>query len=322
MKTAERIVENAEIIAKSKYGKSLAELNGNQLHFSISRAVMAYIQNNWKISEIKREENRRAYYFSAEFLVGRMVYNNLFCLGILEDVEKELKKFKLSINSFEESEDSALGNGGLGRLAACFLDSAATIGFPLDGYGIRYKYGLFRQKIENGFQVEEADDWDTFGDPWTIRDDENTVTVDFKDFSVKAVPYNMPIIGYNQKNIGTLRLWQAEATEPFDFNKFNGQNFKGAVELKNMAEDISRVLYPNDEGMGGKILRFRQQYFFCSASLQDILKKFKKIHGNDFSKLHEMITIQLNDTHPTVSIPELIRLLGKEGLSFKKAFVL
>ena len=208
----------------------------------------------------------------------------------------------------------------LGRLAACFLDSAATQEVPLDGYGIRYKYGLFKQDIVNGFQTETADDWTRWGDPWSKRIENDAVTVDFKDMSVKAVPYDMPIIGYGTNNIGTLRLWQSESLMPFDFDLFNSQKYDKSVAQKNRAEDISRVLYPNDDNNEGKKLRLKQQYFFSSASLQDIIRKYKDIHGNDFSSFADYITIQLNDTHPVISIPELIRLLTvNENIEFENA---
>lgn len=271
---------------------------------------------------MKHESGRCAYYLSAEFLVGRAIYNNLFCTGLLDDVKNALKKSGADIDKMEEIEDAALGNGGLGRLAACFLDSAATLGLSLDGYGIRYRFGLFKQYFENGFQKEALDDWSRFGDPWSVRCDDDTVIVSFSDGDVKAVPYDMPIIGYGAKHISTLRLWQAEPIEQFDFDLFNDQQYDKSVKQKNKAEDISRVLYPNDSTISGKVLRLKQQYFFSSASLQDILRKFKTKHGNDFAKLPEYVTIQLNDTHPVISIPELIRLLMNEGVEFEDAFAI
>ena len=219
----------------------------------------------------------------------------------------------------EDVEDAALGNGGLGRLAACFLDSAATLNLPLDGYGIRYKFGLFRQSFENGFQKELLDDWTRYGDPWSVRREDEKVSVVFGDETVIAVPYDIPVIGYATDNIGTLRLWQAEAVNEFDFELFNEQKFDKSLKRKNSAENISRVLYPNDSTDAGKLLRLKQQYFFSSASLQDILRKFKAVHGNDFGKLSEYVTVQLNDTHPVISIPELIRLLEMEGVGFDEA---
>ena len=315
-----QIVNEAIKIAKSNYFKDIKELNSNELHNVISTAVMSYIADDWKNSKDYRFKNRTAFYFSAEFLVGRAIYNNLVSKEIYKEVENELNKLGVSLKAMEDVEDAALGNGGLGRLAACFLDSAATLDIPLDGYGIRYKYGLFKQDIINGFQTETADDWTQFGDPWSVRMENDAITVEFKDMSVKAVPYDMPVIGYGTSNVGTLRLWQSESLVPFDFDLFNAQKYDKSVALKNRAEDISRVLYPNDDNNEGKKLRLKQQYFFSSASLQDIIRKFKLIHGNDFGTFADFITIQLNDTHPVISIPELIRLLTEnEKVMFEDA---
>ena len=315
------IVKEAALLAKRKYLKELNELTHYELHDVISTSVMGCISEDWINSRKKRIAERTAYYFSAEFLVGRMVHNNLVSKGVYNEIEKDLNEYGVSLNALEDIEDAALGNGGLGRLAACFLDSAATLNIALDGYGIRYKYGLFKQDFENGFQTEEPDDWTKWGDPWSVRNEGDAVTVDFKDMSVKAVPYDMPVIGYGTDNVGTLRLWQAESLIPFDFDLFNEQKYDKSVALKNRAEDISRVLYPNDDNNEGKKLRLKQQYFFSSASLQDIIRKYKKIHGKDFSKFADYVTIQLNDTHPVISIPELIRLLTEsEGVKFEDAF--
>ena len=226
----------------------------------------------------------------------------------------------IDIRIFEDIEDNALGNGGLGRLAACFLDSAATQNVTLNGYGIRYRYGIFKQYFENGFQKETADNWTEFGDPWSVRRDEDKVKIDFKGQSVWAVPYDTPVIGYGAAKINTLRLWQAEPIEEFNFDLFNAQKYDKSVKEKNDAEAITSVLYPNDSTDAGKKLRLKQQYFFSSASLQDVLKKYKAKYGNDFSHLSKEYAIQLNDTHPVVSIPELCRLLVEdEGVTFNKA---
>ena len=302
------------------YCKKIEELTPAELHYSLGKAVMGEIAGNWEASKIKHDSERRAYYFSAEFLMGRMMYNNLYCLGILEDVTKLLKKKGIDINVFEDIDDAALGNGGLGRLAACFLDSAATQEVPLDGYGIRYKYGLFKQLIENGYQVETADNWQRFEDPWCNRVEDEAVTVSFKGQTVKAVPYDMAVIGCKTTNINTLRLWQAEAVNDFDFTAFNNTEYNNAVQEKNDAENITKVLYPNDNKYEGKVLRLKQQYFFCSASLQDIMRRYKKKHGNDFSFFAKENTIQLNDTHPVSCVPELVRLLMNEGFNFDDAF--
>ena len=319
-KRKQAMLEAVELYLKSEFQTTPAEATPNQLHTAVSRSLMAGIADRWHLSVEKHQNARHAYYFSAEFLMGRMIYNNLLCLGMTEEIGQLLEKNGASLDAFEEVEDCALGNGGLGRLAACFLDSAATLNLPLDGYGIRYKYGLFKQKIEGGFQKEEADDWTRYGDPWSLRREDEAVRDEFADQTIVAVPYDMPIIGYGTDNIGTLRLWQAEPVQAFDFNLFNAQQYDAAVAERNRAEDISRVLYPNDSTDEGKILRLKQQYFFCSASLQDIIRKYKKTYGNDFSHFAEMNAIQLNDTHPVISIPELIRLLTDgEGLSFDAA---
>ena len=314
------IMEKLELTAQSMYCKKVEELTPSELHLSLGKAVMGEIAPNWAKSKAKHDSERRAYYFSAEFLMGRMMYNNLYCLGILDEVTKLLKKKGIDINVFEEIDDAALGNGGLGRLAACYLDSAATQEVPLDGYGIRYKYGLFKQLIEDGYQVEIADNWQRFEDPWCIRKEDEAVTVSFKDQTVKAVPYDMAVIGCKTDNINTLRLWQAEAVNEFDFTAFNNTEYDKAVKEKNDAENISKVLYPNDNKYEGKVLRLKQQYFFCSASLQDIMRRYKAKHGNDFSFFAKENAIQLNDTHPVSCVPELVRLLQLEGKSFDEAF--
>lgn len=291
-----------------------------QIHNALGETLMELFADDWQKSREKHLCSRRACYFSMEFLVGRAIFNNLLCLGIYDEVNKIFEECGISLNSLEEIEDAALGNGGLGRLAACFLDSAATLNLPLDGYGIRYKYGLFKQKIENGFQKEDIDDWTKYGDCWSTRCDKDAVEIKFSNQTVKAVPYDMPIIGCKTNNIGTLRLWQAEPVKEFDFDLFNQQNYLEASKEKIYAEDISRVLYPNDDTDDGKKLRLKQQYFFCSASLNDILKKHKTKFGT-LENLAEYVTIQLNDTHPVISIPELIRLLmDNEGFSYESAF--
>ena len=307
-------------LSRSAYCAKPKHLTTTQLHLVLGKAIMGEVAENWAKSKKKHAEGRRAYYFSAEFLMGRMIYNNLYCAGILDEVKELLKSKGIDINQFEEIEDAALGNGGLGRLAACFLDSAATQEVPLDGYGIFYRYGLFKQLIKDGYQVEVADDWLKHPDPWCTRREDQTQIVKFADSTVVAVPYDMAIIGYGTKNVNTLRLWQAEPVEGFDFIAFNEGRYDDAVKNKNNCENISKVLYPNDNSYEGKILRLKQQYFFSSASLQDIIRRYKKKFGTDFSHFAEMTAIQLNDTHPVVSIPELIRLLENEGVGFDQAF--
>lgn len=292
-----------------------------EIHNALGNAVMEYASENWEKSKNAHYNSRRACYFSMEFLVGRAVFNNLLCLGIYDETEAVLNEMGKSLSELEEIEDAALGNGGLGRLAACFLDSAASLDLPLDGYGIRYKYGLFKQGIENGFQTETADNWTKYGDPWSVRHDEETVEVKFNGQTVKAVPYDMPIFGCKTNHISTLRLWQSEAINEFDFNLFNQQKYTEASLEKNSAEDISRVLYPNDDTREGKKLRLKQQYFFCSASLQDITKKHFDRFGS-LDNISDSITIQLNDTHPVISIPEFIRILVNSGMDFERAFAI
>lgn len=293
-----------------------------QLHTAVSKAVMAQISDRWTgICTPKTDEEKRCGYFSAEFLVGRAVYSNLFNLGILRETYELLKTRGVDIARFEEVEDRALGNGGLGRLAACFLESGATQNIPLDGYGLRYRYGLFKQKFKDGFQVEEGDDWLSFGDPWSIRKENERERVDFADFSVYAVPYDTPVIGYHGNTVNTLRLWQSEPIEKFDFALFDEMRGAEKAESNFCATSITDVLYPNDNQEEGKLLRLRQQYFLVSASLQNVIKRAKKQGMSALNGLKRHV-FQLNDTHPTLAIPECIRLLQKEGCSFDEAFAL
>ena len=316
---AKAIMDKISLVLKRDFQTTLEEATPQELHNALATVVMGGIADSWYTSRHAHEHARSAFYFSAEFLTGRSVYNNLFALGILDEVKAAFASKGLDLNMFEEIEDDALGNGGLGRLAACYLDSAATMNLPLDGYGLRYKYGLFKQSFKDGFQVESADDWLRFGYPWSRRRASHEVLVSFSDQTVRAVPYDMPIIGYGTNNIGTLRLWQSEAVQDFDFQSFNNQEYASAVLEKNAVEDITRVLYPNDTTPAGKRLRLKQQYFLSSASLQDILFRYKR-ENRPIRDFYKYVTIQLNDTHPTVSIPELVRLLKNEGLSFAEAF--
>ncbi len=312
-------------------GTNLKKATKRELFDAVSLAAMSIVTKNWMETKETYEEKevKQAYYLSAEFLMGRAFSNNLVNLTIFDDVKEVLNELEIDINIIEDQEeDAGLGNGGLGRLAACFLDSLATLQLPGHGYGIRYKYGMFKQVIEQGFQVEHPDYWLDYGDPWQIEKRSEAVEVKFggeihvyKDEKgrehfkrinaeiVTAIPFDMPIIGYGTKTVNTLRLWQAEAPDGFDLQLFNEQHYKSAVKKQVRAEDISRVLYPNDSGPSGKELRLRQQYFFVSASLQDLVRKYKEQYGNDFSRFPEKIAIQLNDTHPVVAIPELMRIL-------------
>jgi starch phosphorylase len=305
-----------------KLPKDIKTASPQQLHDALGKTVMEMFSERWNNSRQQHLSKRRAAYLSMEFLVGRAVYNNLLVLGIYEDVEKAFAELGLDLSSLEEIEDAALGNGGLGRLAACFLDSAATLALPLDGYGIRYKYGLFKQSIVDGYQKEDIDDWTKYGDPWSVRCDEDTVLIGYNGQTVKAVPYDMPVFGFGTENVGTLRLWQAEPVKEFDFDIFNKQDYLEASKEKIYAEDISRVLYPNDDTDEGKKLRLKQQYFFSCASLTDIIKKHKARFGT-LDNLADYISVQLNDTHPVISIPELIRqLVDNEGYSFETALAM
>ncbi|MBU5452365.1 glycogen/starch/alpha-glucan phosphorylase [Pseudoflavonifractor sp. MSJ-30] len=315
------ILKWTEAQLKYTYDVTLQEATPQELHEALGEAVMMAISDNWSSSKKARLQQRKAYYFSAEYLIGRLVYSNLYNLGILDEMKQLFAAQGVDLAVLEDIEDAALGNGGLGRLAACFLDSAASCDLPLSGYGLRYKFGLFKQSFdEQGSQKENADDWSKYGDPWSYRRYNHTVKVKFPDHTVLAVPYDVPIIGYGTHNINTLRLWQCEAEEELDFNAFNDQDYLRALDQKNKAEDITRVLYPNDSTWEGKRLRIKQQYVLSSASLQDMLRTFKTAHGNDLSRFADYYAVQLNDTHPAMSIPELIRLLMEEGMDFEQSF--
>ena len=315
------ILKWTEAQLKYTYDVSLKDATPQELHEALGQAVMMAISDNWSHAKKTRMHERKAYYISAEYLIGRLVYSNLFNLGILDEMKALFSQRGVDLAVLEDIEDDALGNGGLGRLAACFLDSAASTNIPLSGYGLRYKFGLFKQSFDgNGNQVEKADDWTKFGDPWSYRRYNHTVKIKFPDHTVLAVPYDVPIIGYDTKNVGTLRLWQCEAEEELNFDAFNSQDYLRALDAKNKAEDITRVLYPNDSTWDGKCLRIKQQYVLSSASLQDMIRTFKIAHGSDLSRFGQFYAVQLNDTHPAMSIPELIRLLKLEGMSFEDAF--
>ena len=310
-------LDGVERVLHAEYACDLKTAGKFELYNAVSRAVMEEIFTDW--NNEKNSPRRRCGYFSAEFLMGRAIYSNLMNLGILDEVGAALASVGEDVKQFEEVEDAALGNGGLGRLAACYLESAASKDIALDGYGIRYRYGLFRQTFVDGYQHEEGDDWLRWGDPWSVRVDRDAVLVRFADQTVRAVPYDMPVFGYKNGVVNTLRLWQSEPVQAFDFASFN--EMKGEVKATENfnATKITDVLYPNDNTMVGKILRLRQQYFMVSASLQDIVRKFKA-SGKSLRQLPEKWCFQLNDTHPVIAIPELLRILQTEGLSFDEAF--
>ena len=288
----------------------------------LSAAIIDRIADRWHATERTYAVGRMEHYFSAEFLMGRALLNNLSNLGMVDEAREALAALGKDLSVvLEEEPDAALGNGGLGRLAACFLDSCATLDLPVAGYGILYRYGLFKQLFDNGFQTEHPDPWMEEGYPFVIRREEEQRIVRYADLTVRAVPYDMPITGYGTKNVNTLRLWKAEPMEDFDYDAFNSQRFTDAIVDRERTMDISRVLYPNDTTFEGKVLRVRQQYFFCSASLQAIVDNYVAEHGDDLRGFAQFNAVQLNDTHPVLAIPELMRILMDEhGLGWEEAW--
>ena len=328
---------------KTLYRKTIDEATPQQLFQAVSYAVKDVIIDDWIETQKRYDETdaKTVYYMSMEFLMGRALGNNLINMTAYKEVKEALEEMNIDLNVIEDEEpDAALGNGGLGRLAACFLDSLATLNYPAYGCGIRYRYGMFKQKIENGYQVEVPDNWLKEGNPFEIRREEYAKEVRFggnirfekdpvtgKDKfiqenyeSVMAVPYDMPVVGYGNHVVNTLRVWDAKPITDFKLDEFDRGNYHKAVEQENLAKLIVDVLYPNDNHYSGKELRLKQQYFFISASLQALIAKYKKKHG-DIRKLYEKVVIQMNDTHPTVAVPELMRLLiDVEGLSWDEAW--
>ena len=330
---------------KKQYGKDIAHANSHDLYDAVAASTREMITTNWMATRAEYEKNpvKQLYYFSAEFLMGRAFSNNLINLEIKKAVKEVLNGMNIDYNLVEDQEpDAGLGNGGLGRLASCFLDSLATLDYPGHGYGIRYEYGMFEQHIEDGYQVEYPDNWLRHRDPWEIKRSDLAVTVKFggniaygktpdgqdrfyleNAEEVIATPYDMPIIGFDTNTVNTLRLWEATSADGFDLQLFNDMQYNRAVEKQNSAENISRVLYPNDNGPSGKALRLKQQYFFSSASLQDLVHHFVANFGPDFKKFPDYHVIQLNDTHPVVAIPELMRILIDEySLGWNEAWAI
>lgn len=315
---------------KTLYRKTLEEATQQQIFQAVSYAIKDIIVDNWMNTqkEYQKEDPKTVYYLSMEFLMGRALGNNLINLQAYEDVEEALEELGIDINTVEDQEpDPALGNGGLGRLAACFLDSLATLGYAAYGCGIRYRYGMFKQEIRDGYQIEVPDNWLADGNPFELRRPEYAKEVKFGGYvnvfvdengrncfkqegyqSVKAVPYDMPIVGYGNGIVNTLRIWDAEPVECFQLESFDKGDYQKAVEQENLARNIVEVLYPNDNHYAGKELRLKQQYFFISASVQEAVEKYMRKH-DDIRKFHEKVTFQLNDTHPTVAIAELMRIL-------------
>lgn len=320
--TSKMLSERMEAHVRAETGLTTDLASARDYWTALSKTIIEIISDNWEQTREKYAEGRQAHYFSAEFLEGRSMLNNLVNLGIYDQAKEALEGFGYNLTDIlEEETDPALGNGGLGRLAACFLDSCATLNLPVTGYGIMYRYGLFRQTIENGFQKEYPDSWMERGYPFILTRYHERVKVHYNDIDVWAFPCDLPITGYGTNNINLLRLWRAEPAQEFDFNLFNSQRFDDAVIERNRVNDIWRVLYPNDTSYDGKVLRVRQQYFFVSASLQDIVRRYKLVHGNDLHDFAKYNTIQLNDTHPVIGIPELMRILVDEnGIRWEEAW--
>ena len=323
------------------FRRTLEEATPQQIYQAVAYSIKDDIIDNWIETHkaYAAQDKKTVYYMSMEFLMGRALGNNMINLTCYDEVREALEEMGLDLNLIEDQEpDAALGNGGLGRLAACFLDSLATLGYPAYGCGIRYHYGMFKQKIENGYQIETPDDWLKNGNPFEIRRDEYSVEVKFGGYvdvenhngrskfvqkgyqSVRAVPYDMPVVGYGNHIVNTLRIWDAEAINTFNLDSFDKGEYQKAVEQENLARTICEVLYPNDNHMAGKELRLKQQYFFISASVQRAVQKYKETH-DDIRKFHEKVTFQLNDTHPTVAVAELMRILvDEENLTWEEAW--
>lgn len=298
---------------RSAAGVRPATATDRKFWSGLSSAVMAQIADNWEATRAAYAATRQQHYFSAEFLQGRALLNNLTNLDLVDEAKAAAKQGGRELSNVLEAEhDAALGNGGLGRLAACFLDSAVTQNYPVTGYGLLYRYGLFRQSFENGRQKEEPDAWMENGYEFVIRRASEQRRVHFDDMDVRAIPYDMPITGYGTDNVGTLRLWKSEPIDEFDYDAFNSQRFTDAIVERERVMDICRVLYPNDTTYEGKVLRVRQQYFFVSASLQAMIDNYIEHHGSDLRGFAKYNSIQLNDTHPVLAIPELLRLLLDE----------
>ena len=337
----EKFKKELESNVRMLFRRNLDEATTQQIYQAVAYSVKDDIIDNWIETHkaYEKQDKKMVYYMSMEFLMGRALGNNMINLLCYDDVRETLEELGLDLNLIEDQEpDAALGNGGLGRLAACFLDSLATLGYPAYGCGIRYRYGMFKQKIENGYQVEVPDNWLKYGNPFEIKRDEYAVEVKFGGYvdvemhngrqkfvqkgyqSVRAVPYDMPIVGYGNHIVNTLRIWDAEAINNFNLDSFDKGEYQKAVEQENLARTICEVLYPNDNHMAGKELRLKQQYFFISASVQRAIAKYKETH-DDIRKFHEKVTFQLNDTHPTVAVAELMRILvDEEGLEWDEAW--
>ena len=316
------LTQSLGAFVRSASGKTTHSSNPMEFWTGLSELVVDQIADNWEATTRAYQAGRQEHYFSAEFLMGRAMLNNLTNLGLLDAAREAVAANGQDLaNVLDAEHDAALGNGGLGRLAACFLDSCATLDLPVTGYGILYRYGLFKQTIDDGFQNEHPDPWMEEGYPFVIRREEEARYVRFADMDVRAVPHDMPITGYGTKNVNTLRLWKSEPIEEFDYDAFNSQRFTDAIVERERVADLCRVLYPNDTTYDGKVLRVRQQYFFVSASLQTMIDVYKREHGEDLADFGTFNSVQLNDTHPVLAIPELMRLLLDEhGMSWDAAW--
>ncbi len=318
----DKIIKQLNYTVRGNTGRLPENATPWEMWYGLSEALVSSIAEDWDKTREAYKDKRIEHYLSAEFLMGRALLNNLINRKYFDGAKDALASFGLNISDILEcGNDAALGNGGLGRLAACFLDSCATKNLPVYGYGILYRFGLFRQSFDNGFQKEHPDTWMEDGYPFTVVREDEKVVVPFSDMNVFAIPYDMPITGYDTNNINTLRLWKAEPVEEFDYNLFNSQRFDDALVVKNRTEDIWRVLYPNDTSYDGKVLRVRQQYFFVSATLQNTIRNYLKYHGTDLRNFDKFNCFQLNDTHPVIGIAELMRLLMDEhGMSWDDAW--
>ena len=338
----EKFIEDVKENVKNLYRKTLEEASQQEIFQAVSYTVKDVIIDDWLATQkaFDKQDPKMVYYMSMEFLMGRALGNNMINLKMYKEVKEALGEIGLNLDEIEDQEpDPALGNGGLGRLAACFMESLATLGYAAYGCGIRYRYGMFKQKIKDGFQVEVPDNWLKNGYPFELRRPEYSYEVKFGGYvraevteegktrfvqenyqSVLAVPYDMPIVGYGNHVVDTLMIWDAEPMECFELDSFDKGDYHKAVEQENLARNLVEVLYPNDNHIAGKELRLKQQYFFVSASVQRALARYKK-HHDDIHKLPEKVTFQLNDTHPTVAVAELMRiLLDEEGLSWDEAW--
>ena len=338
----EKFIEDVKENVKNLYRKTLEEASQQEIFQAVSYTVKDVIIDDWLATQkaFDKQDPKMVYYMSMEFLMGRALGNNMINLKMYKEVKEALEEIGLNLDEIEDQEpDPALGNGGLGRLAACFMESLATLGYAAYGCGIRYRYGMFKQKIKDGFQVEVPDNWLKNGYPFELRRPEYSYEVKFGGYvraevteegktrfvqenyqSVLAVPYDMPIVGYGNHVVDTLMIWDAEPMECFELDSFDKGDYHKAVEQENLARNLVEVLYPNDNHIAGKELRLKQQYFFVSASVQRALARYKK-HHDDIHKLPEKVTFQLNDTHPTVAVAELMRiLLDEEGLSWDEAW--